>query len=48
VYLKDWAWSVRVPHIYLEDGAWLVEVAQIFMVIDANISMLKTKTDALI
>lgn len=48
VYLKDFAWSVRVPHTYLEDCAWLVNVALIFMDIDVNISMLKTKTVALI
>lgn len=48
VYLKDFAWSVRVPDIYLEDCAWLDKVAQIFVEIDENISMLNTKTDALI
>jgi hypothetical protein len=48
VSLKNCAWSVRVLHVYLEDFAWLVKVAHIFVDIDANNSMLETKTDALI
>jgi hypothetical protein len=34
--------------VYLEDCAWLVKVSQMFMDIDAHISLLKTKADALI